>query len=216
MWSYYNETAEIKRVPGIKVDEIYNEYYGEISASFEESGGVVYNEMTEESETYTSLSDYAKIYLGLYYSEEDFTVTIRALAEDLVIERMIMYYIMKNEGITPTDEQLAAKVEEVKRDYMDEYVYQYLADFESSREEFETSTSEEDREYAKKMDRIIKAWKSGDVNDAEYAEFYTAREGEMFSYYDNAYFTETAYYQIVTEHVISWAEYTTLDEPAVK
>lgn len=216
MWNYYNEKAQIKRVPGIKVDEIYNEYYSEIAASFEESGGVVYNEMTEETETYTNLSDYAKIYLGLYYSEEDFTVTIRALAEDLVIERMIMYYIMKNEGITPTEADLAAKVAEVKRDYMDEYIYQYLADFESSREEFETSTSEEDREYAKKMDRIIKAWKTGNVTDPEYAEFYTAREGEMFSYYDDAYFTETAYYQIVTEHVISWAEYTTLDTPATK
>ena len=129
---------------------------------------------------------------------------------------MIMYYIMKSEGITPSDAELAAKVEEVKRDYMDEYIYQYLADFESSREEFETSTSEEDREYAKKMDRIIKAWKSGNTTDPEYAEFYTARESEMFSYYDNAYFTETAYYQIVTKHVVSWAEYTTLDSAATK
>jgi hypothetical protein len=214
MWNYYIQTAKVNRVPGYKVDEIYLEYYSEIQRAFEQNGGVIYNEMTEETETYDNISDFAKIYLGLYYSEEDFTVTIRALAEDLVIERMIMYHIMKSEGITPTDEELAAKVAEVKQDYMDEYVYQYLADFESMRDEFESSNVQKDKDYAAKMDRIIAAWKNNDTTNAEYAEFYAEREREMFNYYDEEHFVESAYYELVTDYVVTWAKYTTLDDPA--
>jgi hypothetical protein len=214
MWNYYIQTAKVKRIPGYKVDEIYLEYYSEIQRAFEQSGGVIYNEMTEETETHENISDFAKIYLGLYYSDEDFTVTIRALAEDLVVERMIMYYIMKNEGFTPSDEELAAKVAEVKQDYMDEYVYQYLADFESMREEFESSNVQKDKDYAAKMDRIIAAWKNNDTSNAEYAEFYADREREMFNYYDEEHFVESAYYEIVTDYVVTWATYTTLDDPA--
>ncbi len=216
MWSYYIQTAEVKRVPGIMVDKIYLEYYSEIKRAFEDNNGVVYNEMTEETETYEDIADFAKIYLGLYYSTEDWTVTIEAIAEDLVVERMILYYIMKNEGIEPTEEQLAAKVSEIKQDYMDEYIYQYLADFESQREDFESSSDKADKEYAEKMDRIIAAWKSNDLENAEYAEFYAAREAEMFSYYDDEHFIETAYYEWVTDYVVSWADYSTLDEPAMK
>ncbi len=216
MWNYYIQTAEVKRVPGYKVDKIYLEYYSEVKNAFEDSGGAVYNEMTEETESYEELADYARIYLGLYYSTEDWTLTIEALAEDLVIERMIMYYIMKNEGITPTDEQLSAKVAEVKQDYMDEYIYQYLSDFESQREEFEASSSKNDKEYLEKMDRIIKAWKANDFENAEYAEFYSERESEMFNYYSEEHFVETAYYEWVTDYVVSWADYSTLDEPAIK
>ena len=211
MWNYYIQTAVVNRVPGYKVDEIYLEYYSELNRAFQENNGVVYNEMTEETETYDNLSGFAKIYLGLYYSDEDFTVTIRALAEDLVIERMIMYYVMRNEGLTPSDEVLAAKIAEVKQDYMDEYVYQYLTDFESMREEFESSNVQKDKDYAAKMDRIIAAWKNNDTTNAEFAEFYAEREREMFNYYDEEHFTESAYYELITDYVVTWATYTTLD-----
>ena len=221
MWNYYNEEAEIKRIPGGKVEDIYLEYYSEVNNSFIENNGVIFNEMAGENgegetETYDNLSDYAKVYLKLWYSEEDWTVTIRALAEDLVIERMIMYYVMKDAGLTPTDSELADKVKELRDEYMEEYIFQYLVDFEETREEFESSKSEEDREYAKKMDRIIKAWKNGNYDDAEFKAFYEDREEEMFKYYDDDYFTETAYYEIVTDHVVSWAQYTTLDTAADK
>ena len=216
MWSYYIKTAEVKRVPGGMVDKIYREYYDEVKKSFEESGGVVENEMTGEVETYENLSDYAKIYLGLYYSEEDWTVTIRALAEDLVVERMIMYHIMKSENILPSDAELSAKVSEVKKDYMDEYIYQYLLDFENQREEFESSKHEDDVKYAEKMDRIIKAWKANDTQNEEYSAFYSEREAEMFSYYDDDHFVETAYYEWLNDYVVDWAEYTTLDTAADK
>ena len=221
MWNYYNEKAEIKRIPGGKVEKIYLEYYAEVKNSFEESGGVIFNEMAGENgegetETYENLADYAKVYLGLWYSEDDWTVTIRALAEDLVIERMIMYYIMQVEGIEPTAEELSAKVESLKQDYMDEYVYKYLSDYQTNRDEFISSTAQQDRDYAEKMDRIILAWKAEDFANAEYKEFYAAREKEMFDYYDDDYFTETAYYEIITDYVVSWAEYTTLDAAAIK
>lgn len=221
MWNYYNDKAKIKRIPGGKVEQIYLEYYSEVKQSFEDNNGVIFNEMAGENgegetETYDNLSDYAKVYLKLWYSEEDWTVTIRALAEDLVIERMIMYYVMDDAGLTPTDEELSDKIEALKDEYMEEYIYQYLADFEENRAEFESSKTESDREYAKKMDRIILAWKSENYSDAEFAEFYEDRKEEMFSFYDDDYFTETAYYEIVTDYVVSWAQYTTLDSAAIK
>jgi FKBP-type peptidyl-prolyl cis-trans isomerase (trigger factor) len=216
IWSHYNNKVEIKRVPGIKVDEIYYEYYSEVSKAFEESGGVVYNKNTEETETYDNLSDYAKVYLGLWNATDDWTVLVRELAEDLVVERIVLYYIMYAENIAPTESELAAKVEKIREEYMDEYIYQYLSDFQANRADFEASTKKENVEYVAKMDRIILAWKTNDTANAEYVEFVREREAEMFDYYDDNYFIEMAYYEIVMDVVVTWPEVTTLDTPAIK
>ncbi len=216
LWTHYNSRVKVKKIPGIKVEYIYNEYYSQVKADFEQSGGVIYNSLTGESESHSDdLAGYAKVYLGLWYSEEDWTDVLYDLAEDLVTERLILYYIMKEENLTPTEAELAAKIDEIKTEYMDEYVYQYLLDFDENREDFSLSI-DKNKEYVAKMDRIIALWKANDTANEEYAAFYAEREAEMYSYYDEEYFTETAYYEIVMDTLVGWPEITTMDEAAIK
>ena len=172
--------------------------------------------MTEETETYEDIAGYAKVYLGLWYAEDDWKDILNDLAEDLVIERIILYYIMRAEGLTPDEQTLAVKVDEVKKEYMDEYIYQYLLDYDENRAEFEDSNIQKNKEYAAKMNKIIKAWKDGDFENEDYAAFYAERENEMFTYYGEAYFVETAYYEIVVDEMVKWPEVTTFDIVAIK
>lgn len=216
LWNKYANAVKVKRLPGIKVDEIYSEYYNQVKSEYESSGGVIYNEMTEETEQCEDLASYAKIYLGLWYSEENWTEVVRDLAEDLVTERIILYYIMKEEGLTPTEAELADKVAEIKREYMDEYIYQYLLDYDENREELVESNIDKNKTYVEKMDKIVAAWKANDTEAEVYKTFVSEREAEMFEYYDEDYFVETAYYEIVVDAMVTWPEVTTMDAPAIK
>ena len=47
--------------------------------------------------------------------------------------------------------------------------------------------------------------------EAEYAAFVAKREKELFEYYDEAYFRETTYYEIVLDTLLTYPVVTTLD-----
>ena len=184
IWDYYAEISKAIKYPSAKVDEIHKEYLADVEDQFASSGGQVYNSYTGSYNTYSTLDTYAPAYLGLS-SSTDWREYLYGLAESLVKERMVMYYILRSENIVPTSEELAKACDEIRQEYLDEYIAQYL--------DYENKTRE-------------------DYNDEEYAAFVEAREGEIFSYYDDAHFEETAYYNIVVEHIIDWPDVKTLDE----
>lgn len=184
IWNYYLNAFKIKKYPDIKVEEIYNDYVSELRNQFESSGGQVYNSYTGGYTTYESLDEYAPAYLGLS-STTNWQTYVVSLAENLVKERLIMYYVMRQENLTPTDDVLAAEAERIRQEYLDEYIQQYL--------DYESKTKE-------------------DFTDAEYEQFVEDRKGEIFSYYDDSHFTETAYYNIVIETILEWPTVKTLDD----
>lgn len=186
---YLNENVTtIKRYPKTKVDNVYNEYFDDVVAQFEASGGVIQNALGQ-SKTCKTLDEYAVIYLGLEYSgSNDWRAHLRNIAQMLVKQRLIVFYLMDKENINPTQEELLSQIEQSKKEHVDVYIAQYLAK----------------NELDKK-----------DYSDEEWAEFEADRSAELFAVYDDSYFTERAYYEIALKTMSTWPEITTLDDITV-
>jgi hypothetical protein len=152
---------------------------------FEKSGGVV-NGAYGMSFTCETLDQYAIYYLGLQYSEiQDWKAYLRGMAESLVKERLILFYIMRAENLLPTPDALAAKVAELKNEYLLDYVSQYCD--------------------AYKIDKST-------YSESDWAKFLSDREKELLEYYDDAYFEEISYYNIARTPMLSWPTVVTLDK----
>lgn len=184
MWNHYLKKAKIKKYPESKVKEIYNEYFDDVYYQYDYNGGSL-----QDSEgnftSYDTVDAFAVAYLGLAEGV-DWKDTLYTMSENLVKERLVLYYIMKMENILPSSEKLAAKVDEIKKEYFDEYIKQYL--------EYQDKTKE-------------------DFTETEYQQFLKDREEEIFEYYDQDYFEETAYYEIALETLKTYPTVYTLDNP---
>ena len=187
IWKQLKSKAKIKKYPTAKVKEIYDEYIDDVYLQFENSGGTVTNSYTGESTTYDKIDEYAVAYLGLTYAgTTDWKGHLYSLSEDLVAERLILYYILSDlEGAKPTEAELNATRESIKAEYIEEYIAQYL-------------------EYEGK--------KKSDFTDEEYAAYAAEREAEILDYYDDEHFTETAYYDVVLKKLMTYPEISTLND----
>lgn len=186
MWDHYHnkDVSIVTKYPASKVDSIYNEYYNDVLYQFEQSGGVI-SDALGTSKTCETVDEYAIIYLGLEYAEnQDWRSVLRTMSEGLVKERLILYYIMRNENIVPTAEEHAARKKEVEKEYFDEYVLQYCEEY-----SIDKSTYSEE------------GW----------AEFEAERYEELHNYYDSEYFDEVTYYELALDHFLEWPTVTTLD-----
>ena len=185
MWDHYLKIAEVKKYPKKKVEAIYIEYYDDVVWQYENNGGSIQNSYTQEYENYDNIDDYAMAYLSCeYYGYDDWKDYLYAMAESLVKERLVLYYILKEENLLPTAEELTAKIDEVKTEYKEEYYTQYLENEKKKRE---------------------------DYTDEQWAEFTAKRDEELFEYYNDDYFTELAYYDIGLEAFITWPTVITFD-----
>ena len=185
MWDHYLKIAEVKKYPKKKVEAIYIEYYDDVVWQYENNGGSIQNSYTQEYENYDNIDDYAMAYLSCeYYGYDDWKDYLYAMAESLVKERLVLYYILKEENLLPTAEELTAKIDEVKTEYKEEYYTQYLENEKKKRE---------------------------DYTDEEWAKFTAKRDEELFEYYNDDYFTELAYYDIGLEAFITWPTVITFD-----
>ena len=190
MWNHYHNenVSKVEKYPKNKVDAIYYEYYNDVIWQFENSGGSISNALGE-SVVAENVDEYAIIYLGLEYAEDqDWRNVLQEMSKSLVKERLILYYIMRQENLIPSAEKLAEQVAASKQEYLDEYVAQYLA------------------EYSKK---------ESDYSESEWAQFMEDRKKELYDYYDDDYFTEIAYYEIALDTFLTWANVTTLDNTEV-
>ena len=185
VWSYYLKNAKVKEYPTLKVNEIYDEYVKDVEDQFQKTGGGL-TDSNGEYEIFETLDEFAVAYLGLAEGDS-WKQYLKEMCQSLVKERLVLYYIMKQENLTPTAEKLQEKYDSLRQEYLDEYVSQYLESKEKTRE---------------------------DYNDEQWAEFMTEREKEIFDYYDEEYFTETAYYEICMETMLGWPNVTDLEEGA--
>ena len=184
MWTRYHEIAKITRYPGVKVDAVYQQYVDDVEYQYDIQGGMIEDSLTGESTVASGIDEFAIYYLGLqYYTDPDWKGTLYSMAKSLVAERLIFYYIMEAEGLTPTKEVFEARMAEVKEEYVEEYLTQYL-------------------EYHGKTREDIEDWD----------KFVEDRKKELFGFYDDEFFAETTYYEIVLDTLITYPTITTLDE----
>ena len=185
MWNYFLDKAVVKKTPGVKVEAIYQEYVDDVYYQFDQTGGSIQDPYTEEYKNYETIDEFAVAYLGLTYSEnQDWKSVLYTMSENLVKERLVMYYLMQQEDLFPSKSEFEEELAKVKQEYVDEYIKQYL--------EYEEKTR-------------------ADYTDEEYEQFVEDRMAELFDYYDEEYFEETTYYEIALRSFITWANVTTLD-----
>lgn len=185
LWKHYTEKVTIKNYPTKKVNQVFDDYYNEILDDYESSAGVITDKLTGQSMTCSTFSQYASIYLNVNYTGKDWRETLTTMSQNLVRERLILYYIMRKENFVPTDEELQSKVEEAKERYLDEYMTQFLESIHKDRD---------------------------DYTDDEYAELVEERREVLFDYFDDEYFKENSYYELAMEKLKTFVTVKTLDD----
>ena len=188
IWEHLLAKAKFKKYPGVKVEPIYNDYVEDVYYQFDKTGGML-TDSNGEYQTYETIDSFAIAYLGLTYSSnQDWRDVLYTMSESLVGERLIMYYLIDKLDIEITDEILANAKADVKQEYIDEYVKQSL-------------------EYEKEMNPDYKV-----PEGEEYDKYVEDRKEELFNYYNDEYFTETAYYEIALDEFLKLPNVITLDE----
>lgn len=185
MWKYYTENVTVKNYPTRKLDAVYRDYYNDVQKQYESSGGSIVDSLTGDTVNCTSLDEYAAIYLGVNYTGEDWRTVLLEMSQNLVRERLILYYILRKENFVPSTETLSAKIEELKTEYLDEYMKQFLEEIHKDRDEY---------------------------TDDEYAELVEERKEVLFGYFDDEYFKENSYYEIGMEKFKTFVTVKTLDD----
>lgn len=184
VWSHYSSIVKVKKYPQSKVDEMYNYYMDELTSIYISNGGMAYDSSSGQYKTYDSLEAYIPAYLGLS-SSQNWKTYITDMAKNAVKERMTMYYLLRYENLIPSTTEFNDRISEIRQEYVDEYVAQYL--------EYEGKTKD-------------------DYTEEEYAKVVADCTDEILSYYDADYFTTRVYYTVVSEEFIKWPEVVTLDE----
>jgi FKBP-type peptidyl-prolyl cis-trans isomerase (trigger factor) len=184
VWSHYKSTVKVKKYPQVKVDEMYDYYIDELTSAYISNGGMAYDSATGNYKTYDSLEAFIPAYLGLS-SSQNWKSYITDMAKNAVKERMIMYYLLRYENLVPSGTEFNDRIGEIRQEYVDEYVAQYIKN--------EGKTKE-------------------DYTEEEYAKIVSDCTDEILSYYDDDYFTTRVYYIVVSEEFIKWPEVVTLDE----
>lgn len=138
LWSYLLARAEVIKYPSVKVEKIYNEYRNDLTAKFDASAGSVKDQYTGETVVCETLDEFAVYYYGLNYSsEQDWEKYITRVAENLVKQRLVVYYLITVEELC-TDEEYYARLESLKEEYLEEAIRQDTTDTSDyTKEEYE-------------------------------------------------------------------------------
>ena len=184
MMSYYLQKAKIKKYPGEKVDEIYQEYLDDVEYQYDIAGGQIEDPLTGDLKMAESFDEFAINYLNLQYMENpDWKNTLLEMSKSLVAERLIMYYIMQQENLIPSEDVFNARLEAVKQEYIDVTVQYYL--------DYNNMTKD-------------------DVEDWD--KFVEERTKDLFDYYDEDFFIEQTYKEIAFDEMTKYPTVSTLDE----
>ena len=122
---------------------------------------------------YKSVDEFARVYYGLS-SSANYKLHITEKAEKIVVEKLMFYYIMKQENITPVGEAYDALYKEATDGYMDYYIDIYQSELDACKT---------DEEYNAKLAEL---------------------EEEMLEFYGETFFKESVYYTAVVRQLIDW------------
>lgn len=110
MWKYYKSVVTVKKLPEASVKEFYNSYYSEIE-----------NYYASYTSYYETIDAFAIAYLGLS-ADSDWRNYLIDKAKDIVIEKLLFYYIIAEEKIAPPEDYYNEKYAELYQEYLDYYI----------------------------------------------------------------------------------------------
>ncbi len=154
IWKHLHAAVKVKRLPKNELDEVYYEYYGELEETYK-----------SYSQYYSTIDEFAVAYFNIS-SDVDWKEYIRERAKEIVTEKLIFYYIIREENLAPSDDEYNTRYNACVQEYLDYYTENIYKD------ELQKITSEAEKQ--KKIAEI---------------------KAEMMSYYGEEYFSEIVYYQ---------------------
>ncbi len=113
-WAYIMDKAKFKKLPEDDVRSIYDDTVASLEAQFQYYGSYY---------GYTSFDQYMNAYTGVS-GDEKWQDVITEQAEESVKQKLVFYYIIREEGFLPTD----AEKEALKKELYDEEFDAYLTD----------------------------------------------------------------------------------------
>ncbi|MBQ7362857.1 MAG: hypothetical protein IJW48_00230 [Clostridia bacterium] len=117
------EKAEIKSLPKLDVRDYYDSYYNSINSQFSSS----------YSSYYETVDAFARDYLGLS-SNADWKAELESMAENAVTQKLVFYYVMREEGFIVPD----AEYEDRKAELIEDYLKSTLENAKVKRADYDT------------------------------------------------------------------------------
>ena len=100
-WDYVVTKAKVKRLPGGDVKEYYESYLSDLTSYYK-----------GQADNYSSLDEFACTYLELEQGS-DWRDALYENAELAILQRIIFYYIVRENNLTPTEEEYNAIFENI-------------------------------------------------------------------------------------------------------
>ena len=110
MWKYYKSVVTIKKLPETSVKEFYDSYYGEVEQTY-----------ASYTSYYETIDSFAIAYLGLSEGS-DWRNYLIDKAKDIVLEKLLFYYIIREEKLDPPKDYYDEKYAEMYQEYLDYYI----------------------------------------------------------------------------------------------
>ncbi len=110
MWKYYKSVVTVKKLPESSVQEFYDSYYNEIEQYY-----------ASYTASYETIDAFAVAYLGLA-SGADWRNHLIDKAKDIVLEKLLFYYIMREDGLEPPEAYYRAEYDKMYQEYLDYYI----------------------------------------------------------------------------------------------
>ena len=110
MWEHYKAKVVVHKLPEAIVQEFYDSYYAEVEAAYE-----------QYKTYYKTLDDFAVVYLGLV-SGSDWRNSLIDKARDITLEKLIFYYIMREEELFPSDDEYKKMRDKMYNEMLDYYI----------------------------------------------------------------------------------------------
>ncbi len=161
MWEHFVKHTVVSKLPEDKVEEIYTEQYSQLASEYS----------LHFSSYYENLEEYAYNMYGYTNLTED----LMREAEKIITEKVIFYYIIREENLIPTDDEFDGLYEELVTEHLNYYLEEIYDD------ELAGLKTEAERE-------------------ARISEI----KEEMMEYYGEEYFSELVYYEFAYDTVISF------------
>lgn len=184
VWNHFSTAVKVKKYPAAKVEEVFNTFIDDLSDQYLAYGGQAYDSTTGQYKTYDTLEAFIPAYLGLP-STTNWKTYLTEMAQSTVKERMIMYYLLREENLIPSEDKYKELLDEIHQEYLDEYIAQYLS--------YEGKTED-------------------DYTEEEYAELVEDCREDILTYYTEEFYEMKVYYGIVADEFIDWPEVSTLDD----
>ena len=118
-WKHVMEKAEFKKLPEGDVQSYYDDLMEDVENAY-----ISYQNQYGSSSQYSSIDQFAIQYMSLT-ADTDWKAQLRADAELSVKQKLVFYYIIREEGFIPNDTERAAIREELYNNFINSYLDYY-------------------------------------------------------------------------------------------